>query len=72
MKHYPTEAYEYVRSLITHNYPYPQHQGKTDITEVIDFQQIGADYNLTNSQYSTLIDKAQSYHDRIDKKAKEA
>jgi hypothetical protein len=64
------DAWTDVRGLIDACYPYPQHQGKTDITEVVEFARIAEDWNLTQKQYDRLIDRAQQYHDKLDKKAK--
>jgi hypothetical protein len=47
-----------------------KHQGKTDITEVIEFQRISGEHSLTQRQYDALINKAQKYHDKKDREAK--
>jgi len=64
------DAWTDVKGLIDTHYPYPQHQGTTDITEVVEFQHIAGDWDLTEKQYDKLIDQAQRYHDKLDKKAK--
>jgi len=61
------EAWAFARTLINNGFPFPQHQGKTDITEVIPFQDIAHDFDLSTRQYDALIDKAQKYHDAKDK-----
>jgi hypothetical protein len=55
-----------VKGLIDKHYPYPQHQGKTDIAEVIEFTRLAEEHSLTDKQYDMIIDKAQSYHDKKD------
>jgi len=64
------DAWTDVKGLINAHYPYPQHQGTTDITEVVEFARIAEDWGLTDKQYDKLIDQAQRYHDKLDKKAK--
>lgn len=64
------DAWTDVKGLIDAHYPYPQHQGTTDITEVVEFPHIAADWGLTDKQYDRLIDQAQRYHDKRDKEAK--
>ena len=64
------DAWTDVKGLIDAHYPYPQHQGKTDITEVVEFAHISADWDLTQKQEDRLIDQAQRYHDEKDKKFK--
>lgn len=64
------DAWTDVKGLIDAHYPYPQYQGKTDITEVVEFPHIAEDWGLTDKQYDKLIDAAQQYHDKKDKKAK--
>ena len=59
-----------IKGLIDCQYPYPQHQGTTDLTEVIEFAQLAEEHKLTDKQYDMIIDKAQKYHDKIDKEYK--
>jgi len=64
------DAWTDVKGLIDAHYPYPQHQGTTDITEVVELAHIAEDWDLTDKQYDKLIDQAQRYHDEKDRKAK--
>ena len=59
------DAWTDVKGLIDIHFPFPQYQGKTDITEVIEFARIAEEHNLTDQQYDTLIDRAQRYHDKL-------
>lgn len=41
----------------------PLHQGTCDVTEIIDFQTISKNANLSPTQYDKLIDYGQKYLD---------
>jgi hypothetical protein len=60
---YP-DAWVDIKGLIDAHFPFPKHQGVTDITEHIEFARIAGEWNLTNKQYERLIDQAQKYHDQ--------
>ena len=64
------EAWQDIKGLIDSHYPYLQHQGTTDITEVIEFARLAGEHNLTDKQYNMIINKAQKYHDGIDREYK--
>ena len=63
-------AWQFVKEVINREYPFPQHQGTTDITEVINFHDIAESHKLSQRQYDALINKAQKYHDKKDKEVK--
>jgi len=64
------DAWTDVKGLIDKHYPYPQHQGTTDITEVIEFARLATEHGLTDKQYDALITRAQLYHDKLDRREK--
>jgi len=61
------DAWTDVKGIIDYKFPFPQHFGRTDITEVIEFARLAEEHGLTNRQYDNLINKAQRYHDRLNR-----
>lgn len=49
--------------LIDDHFPYPMHQGTTDVTEVLEMARLASEHNLTDRQCDIFIDMTQEYLD---------